>query len=205
MDYPKHGYWDERYSKQGKETVGCCSFSKEEFGLKTEKARNILRRFLLKNISMTKRFLDFGVGWGRMVTVLEPFCMEIFGIDIVDWAVRQARLNYPRGKFHVYNGKDIPFPSEYFGGILSWTVLQHIPEDRIDGICKEMMRVMAPMANLILYENVSVWHKNSDHIWFRTVNDYWSLFDPLEIKALEIVKGADGNDEDHALTILKKS
>ena len=105
----------------------------------------------------------------------------------------------------VFDGEEIPFLDGYFNLVLCWTVLQHIPPTEIGKICSEIARVLAKDGKLVLYENVSVWHPNKVHIWFRTPGRYSDLFDnKFEVLDYEIIKGADDNDERHFLTVLRK-
>jgi len=197
-------YWKDRYERQGKRTVGCCSFSEGRFEERTRKIEAILLRCLVKNKVVAERWLDVGCGWGRLVNVYLPFCREIFGIDVVPWAIEEAKKQFPFGKFLVYDGKKIPFPDGYFDAVLTWTVLQHVPSENISELCNEIIRVMAPGACLIVYENVSTWYPDKLHIWFRRADKYSALFGGLRAIDQELVTDADENDEHHVLMVFKK-
>lgn len=197
-------YWLNRYDKQGLMTVGHSSFTPEQFNDKTQDATKLLLRFLSLNSITARKILDFGCGPGRMTKALIPFFPDVYGIDVVPWAVEQAKRLCPRGKFQLYDGETIPFMDGYFDAIISWTVLQHVPPPEIQNLCREIMRVMAKDGKLVMYENISSWHQDKEHIWFRSASDYQKLFDGMKLISIEMVKGADGNDEDHVLIILKK-
>ena len=197
-------YWENRYKRQGKRTVGCCSFSQGEFEKKTRKAEATLLKCLVRNKIAAERWLDVGCGWGRLANIYLSFCKEISGIDIIPWAIEEAKKQFPFGKFSVYDGKKIPFSDKHFDAILTWTVLQHVSTEDISDFCKEIVRVMASGAYLIVYENVSTWRTDKSHIWFRGAGTYKLLFEALKMIDEELVPDADGNDEHHVLIVFKK-
>ncbi|MCJ7747945.1 MAG: class I SAM-dependent methyltransferase [Desulfobacterales bacterium] len=198
-------YWEDRYKKQGLKTVGCCSLSEKEFEDKTINAAEKLFRCMMKNKIYGEKLLDLGCGWGRMTDSYIAFCQQIFGIDVVPWAIEQAKERYPTGNFHVFDGEKIPFSDGYFNTILAWTVLQHILPESIEGICKEIIRVMDPKARLIIYENISIWYSDKPHVWFRSPLQYKKLFKGMRSVDECVVENADGsNNEHHVLMVLKK-
>ncbi len=199
-------YWEERYQKQGELTVGCCSFNAKEFKKRTAEAHLLLTQCLTKLNIRADAILDLGCGPGRMVDSYRQFCKRIIGIDVVPWAIDEAKKRYVLGEFYIYNGEKIPLPDGCVNLVLTWTVLQHIAPDTIEQVCKEIVRVMAPHSFLITYENVSVWHANKEHIWFRTPFEYRGMLSGLTFVSEQNIEKADGNnsDERHCLMVFKK-
>jgi 2-polyprenyl-3-methyl-5-hydroxy-6-metoxy-1,4-benzoquinol methylase len=199
-------YWTDRYSRQGARTVGHTSFSASDLDARTEEAR---RRWggLLKEYFGGAKVLDFGCGVGRLSRVLVDTAgvSAVCGADVVPWAIEEARKRVPEGEFRPIeqNGR-IPFSAEHFGGVLSWTVLQHIPPEEVGRAAHEIVRVMAPGACLFLYENTSAL-EGKEHIWFRPLSFYLELFEkhagPFHV---ETVERFDGTDEVHSLVGLRK-
>lgn len=198
-------YWEDRYKEQGRKTVGCCSLNEVEFEKRSFEARRLLKGFLFKFLPCRfKKVLDFGCGIGRMELVLQLYGDEVYGVDVVEWSIEQAKKDYSLGHFLIYDGKTIPFDDGFFDGLLSWTVLQHIPGEDIKGVCKEIKRVMSDKSYLILYENISVWHEDKTHIWFRSIEMYQTFFGGFRLVGFDLVERADGNDECHGLMLFKK-
>jgi 2-polyprenyl-3-methyl-5-hydroxy-6-metoxy-1,4-benzoquinol methylase len=199
-------YWIDRYSRQGERTVGHTSFSADDLDVRTKEIR---RRWggLMKEYLCGAKVLDFGCGVGRLSRVLVDSAgvSRIYGTDVVPWAIEEARKQVPEGEFRPIgqNGR-IPFSSGVFGGVLSWTVLQHIPPEEVGRAASEIVRVMAPGAALFLYENTSALEEK-EHIWFRPLSFYLELFEkhagPFHIEAVERF---DGTDEIHSLVGLRK-
>lgn len=197
-------YWEYRYKRQGKRTVGCCSFSQKEFDRNTKKARSLLQKCLMRNNISAERLLDVGCGWGRLVDTCSSFSKEVYGIDIIPWAIEEAKKEFSLGKFSVFDGKRIPFPDKYFDLILSWTVLQHVPPENISELCDEIIRVMTSGARLIIYENISVQYSDKAHIWFRRPSEYELSFEELRMVDKELVASFDKNSETHMLAVFRK-
>jgi len=151
--------------------------------------------------------LDFGCGVGRLSRVLVDTvgASKVCGADVVPWAIEEARKRVPEGEFRPIepNGR-IPFSSDEFGGVLSWTVLQHVPPEEVGRAASEIVRVLAPGACLFLYENTSAL-EGKGHIWFRPLSFYLDLFEkytsPFHV---ETVERFDGTDEVHSLVGLRK-
>lgn len=199
-------YWKDRYSRQGARTVGHVSFSASDLDARTEETG---RRWggLLKEYLGGTKVLDFGCGVGRLSRVLVDTVgvSKVCGADVVPWAIEEARKRVPEGEFRpIESGCTIPFRAEEFGGVLSWTVLQHVPPAEIVRAANEIVRVMAPGASLFLYENTSEL-EGKGHIWFRPLSSYLDLFEKhCSPFFVETVERFDSTDEVHSLVGLRK-
>jgi len=199
-------YWIDRYSRQGARTVGHVSFSESDLDARTEEVHRRWGGLLKENLGGAK-VLDFGCGVGRLSRVLVDSVgvSRICGTDVVPWAIEQARKRVPEGEFRpIEQGGRIPFRSWDFDGVLSWTVLQHIPPAEIAVAAGEIVRVMASGACLFLYENTSAL-EGKEHIWFRSLSFYLELFEKHATPFyIETVERFDGTDEVHSLVGLRK-
>lgn len=198
------GYWVKRYEQQGERTVGNSSLTAAGLVKKSAEASELLSRFLTKNGLSGPRCLDFGCGVGRMLATMRDFYGHVCGIDIIPWPLEQAQKRFPLGEFVLFDGTTIPFPDGHFDAVLAWTVLQHIPSDELPSIAREIGRVLHRNGRVILYENVSTWIPDKLHIWFRLPSEYMDLFPGFAIMDLQQVPGADDNEEQHALMLLRE-
>lgn len=72
------------------------------------------------------RLLDIGCAFGGFLGSLEP-TWEIYGIDVSEYAIHQARERLPRAQLAVDRNAAIPF-SVRFDAITAWDVLEHLSE-----------------------------------------------------------------------------
>ncbi len=74
--------------------------------------------------------LDVGCGLG----VLANHFKHYTGIDVSTWAIEYCQTNYTVGKFFVCGVISAPnaFMGEYFSNVVSFDVLEHIPEDHLE-------------------------------------------------------------------------
>jgi ubiquinone/menaquinone biosynthesis C-methylase UbiE len=197
-------YWDDRYARQGIKTVGCSSFSSEKFEKKSIEAFNLLSGFILDHDLKGSKALDFGCGIGRLTGVLVSSYKDVYGIDIIEWAIKEAEKRCGKAEFKIFDGERIPFDDLFFDLVVCWTVLQHIPPEEIVGICREIARVVSEKGKVILYENVSTYLSDKEHIWFRDDLVYRGLFPDFSCINSRLIEGFDGNIENHSLMLLKK-
>jgi 2-polyprenyl-3-methyl-5-hydroxy-6-metoxy-1,4-benzoquinol methylase len=85
-----------------------------------------------------KRVLDVGCGVGILVELLRQKGVAAYGTDFSD-----ALLGYWKGSpyFQVADAAHQPFPNKSFDLVVSTDVLEHIPEEDLDAVKKEMLRV----------------------------------------------------------------
>jgi len=203
MKEDRRGYWCRRYREQGCRAVGHCKLSSAQLTAKTARLQKQYEG-LLQFLFHDRVVLDFGCGWGRWSAFLASLCEQVYGVDIVERAVRGAKKRVPKGIFTQYDGLWLPFSDAQFGGVFSWTVLQHIPPSCIRQVTGELTRVLAPDGYLVLYENTSIWLEDKEHIWYRGADKYKHLFSPLHCIMVEVVGDVDGTGEEHSLMVFWK-
>jgi len=194
-------YWITRYAEQGEKTVGNRAFTQEDFRENSVVVERLASFFFRKTFS--GKVLDFGCGWGRLSKILSVNGCEVFGVDIVPQAIERAQEYVPQGVFQVYDGKELPFPDGSFDGILTWTVLQHIPREEIGLTVSELLRVLKPGGKIVCYENTSPL-PDKEHIWFRHSGAYALLFNEISLHRTVNFPRMDGNEEMHTLFVWEK-
>jgi ubiquinone/menaquinone biosynthesis C-methylase UbiE len=198
-------YWEKRYLKQGRKTVGNSCLTDDEFKESIIQIESLVFT-IFKDCFGFRRVLDFGCGWGRISKILVKFCSEIYGIDLSEWPIEETKRVVPTGIFQIYDGKSIPFKDKFFGGFITWTVLQHIHPVLIETICFELNRVTDIGSKAVIYENTTDWAEDSDYTWFRSEEDYKSLFPNFRLVSKQAINWLDGKDskEIHTLFIMEK-
>lgn len=93
--------------------------------------------------------LDVGCAYGYMLSRF-PSKFQLYGIDISDHAIREAKKRIPSGIFRVREAeKKFPFPSRFFDIVICNDVIEHLVHPSI--ALKHILTVMKPGA--ILYLN----------------------------------------------------
>lgn len=131
------------------------------------------------------RSLEVGCGYGRLTPILAEYSCEHFAVDINRSALLQARETYPDHEYLEASADRLPYPRDHFGLVTTWTVLQHVPPDRIARAATELVRVLEPGGTLLTCEETRHANrppKGQPHTWHRHVEDYRRLFAPLTIQ-----------------------
>ena len=97
--------------------------------------------------------LDVGCGVGLMSRYVGEHFGELHGVDIAPGVVERAAENFPRGKFHLYDGKSIPFSEQSFDVAFTVCVLHHVPPAQWTSLVAEMARVLKPGGLLYIFEH----------------------------------------------------
>jgi len=85
--------------------------------------------------------------------------VDYFGVDISENLIDIAKRTYPEANFQVADGRNLPFPDNYFDKVFSISVLHHIPSKdlRIQHL-KEMNRVLKP-GGLLVFRVWDFWRR----------------------------------------------
>jgi ubiquinone/menaquinone biosynthesis C-methylase UbiE len=94
------------------------------------------------------KVLEIGCGLGHLLTWLTDQ-YKVFGSDINEWALEQARQNVPGGEFFLQSAEDLKeFPDGHFQVVIAKHVVEHLPNP--ERAIQEMSRVLSEGGLLIL-------------------------------------------------------
>jgi len=94
------------------------------------------------------RVLEVGCGLGHLINGLVDR-YQVYGADINEWALSQARRNVPQGNFVLLSAEDLgAFPDDVFQILIAKHVVEHLPNP--ERSIQEMARVLAPGGMLLL-------------------------------------------------------
>ena len=97
-----------------------------------------------------ENYLDLGCGKGYNTKAFSNISKNIFGLDPIKEDLEVAKKNNPGGKFIFGDATKLPFESNYFDAISSFSVLEHI--SNLDLALDEINRVLKKDGTLILQQ-----------------------------------------------------
>lgn len=141
-------YWDNNYFYYWKDRVDKNSINplaKTDIHPPDEKIfKKYFEAALVLQSGSKKKILDVGVGFGRFIPIYRPyFDNNIWGIDIADQMVEEAKKIYPALKKHFYisSAESLPFPDNMFSFVLCWEVFDATFQDQT---LWEFQRILEP-------------------------------------------------------------
>lgn len=151
--------WGYKYLLKGTKHYGYYPSGKRS-GLSLAQAQRLMERKLGKTLGLPKgsKVLDAGCGEGHVaIHLAEEFGYELFGIDIIDWSIDQARQNQYTTRnsnvhFEVQDYSNLTIPDKFFDGVYTMEALVHSPNFR--KTLKELRRVLKPGGVIVNHEYV---------------------------------------------------
>lgn len=148
----------------------------------------------IKKYDIGGNSLDVGCAMGFLLKREKPYFENIHGIDISDFAVKQAKQEAPFAVIEKVDLDDdqIPFPDNYFDFITVLDVLEHTGS--IEGSLVKIMQKLKDdgimMISVPLVDTFfgKVFHKidvDKTHISVPTVRTLFELLDKLNLKIVE--------------------
>jgi len=151
MSYRPRRYWVDRMMTQGPDYVGPYG----DPARTAEQAKDFIAG-LNQLLQPTDKLLDFGCGTGRFTMATGSFCREYQGVDLnrnaIDYCKREFPLHW--ANFTYLEDDKLPFPDDYFGTIMSVTVIQHITDDW-KWWNKELKRVLRPLGRYVIIDHAN--------------------------------------------------
>jgi len=186
-------YWDERYKKQGCNTVLHVNSTKSdkakrkvelEWALAVQPNVEGAMGIWLSANKRSARLLDFGCGVGRWFPVFWGLSqrytgLQYLGVDCTPEAIRLARQQHPTGRFVVLDDLNT-FNEGPFDIVFCCTVLQHIVvPSMLKRTVAFLNRMLAPGGLLVLVENTEK-IASLPYLTFRSQTEYRNMFPELE-------------------------
>jgi len=131
----------------------------------------------LINIAKPKSVLDVGCAFGYIVMYLVFFGIPAMGCDISKYAQQKAKEIIP-DRFVLCPAWDLKFPDKCFDLIYCEGVLEHIPEDKIEKVFSEFVRVADRYYLQISFSNHKDVEKEYGHVLLKDHN-WWFNRMPL--------------------------
>jgi SAM-dependent methyltransferase len=106
--------------------------------------REILYRFS-QVVAGKKPIWDLGCGPGQTTQYLRNLGVEIFGLDVSEKLLEQAKVIHPGIIFRKGNILDLKFENESIAGIVAFYALVHFSQEQVANAFREIFRVLKPV------------------------------------------------------------
>lgn len=102
--------------------------------------------WLRKYVKPDSRILDYGCGYGRVMSLLqENGYRELIGVDFSEGMIAKARAMHPHLSFEQIDSTRTPFTDGYFDAVVLFAVLTCIPNDSDQRtVIEEANRMLRP-------------------------------------------------------------
>jgi SAM-dependent methyltransferase len=170
--------WEQRARARGHLGVVPSGWDDEKHDLETQRAWKRIGHHVLHRGMPGALALDFGCGAGRFTRLLNAHHATT-GTDRSVVMGAQYAERVPHRPFLLIEDGKIPAPSDTFGVLWTFTVLQHVPDAEFAATIAEIRRVLSPGALVVMTENT---HENpnrvsrSGHMTFRDRAEYLTAF-----------------------------
>ncbi|MBN1190389.1 MAG: methyltransferase domain-containing protein [Dehalococcoidales bacterium] len=139
------------------------------------KDREILYRFF-QEIGNRKPVWDFGCGPGNTAAYLKNLGIEIYGLDISEKILAQARNNHPDICFRKGNILELDFENDSIYAIVAFYAFIHFTEKQAEQAFREIFRVLQPGGRLLTTYHVGDRTIHLDHFLGKNVDIDFMFF-----------------------------
>ncbi len=130
--FDRQRYWENKYAQEHIAGNSTDEFSRQGFW-----------PLLKDQLAPGKKYLDAGCGIGGWILFLKEQGYEVEGIDMAARTIRALTEYDPELKVKVASITAIPYPDQFFDGLLSIGVLEYA-EDQVPQALTEAWRVLKP-------------------------------------------------------------
>ncbi|MCK4798533.1 MAG: class I SAM-dependent methyltransferase [Spirochaetes bacterium] len=148
----------------------------------------------IEKYKMSGKVLDIGCAFGFFLKRLNTFFDGLYGVDISEFAVQNAKEQLPNADFRVVdlNTDDLPYPNDYFDLITALDVLEHtnsiseslskiLPKLKKDGF----LIISIPLNDTWAGRIFQIFDRDESHISIPSRKKLFKIIDDLGLKTIE--------------------
>jgi len=127
------------------------------------------------------RVCDLGCGPGQVAAYLHARGVDVFGADLSEEMLRQARRLHPSLEFRREDMLRLSHDDGSLGGIAAFYSIVNLSPDQVDAAFRECRRVLAPDGHLLLAFHIGDETRHIDEFLDHPVSMDFSFFQPDDI------------------------
>jgi SAM-dependent methyltransferase len=143
--------------------------------------RDLLNRFA-RQMKDQGEVCDIGCGPGHVTRFLWDAGARVFGLDLSDGMLEQARKLSPGISFHRGNMLALDLPDGTLAGISAFYAIVNIPKASLPLVFSEMFRVLRPSGLLLLAFHIGDEVLREEELWGQQISLDFLLFPVAEIR-----------------------
>ena len=143
--------------------------------------REVLQRFA-KATEGRGPVCDMGCGPGQIARFLRDAGADVQGLDLSPGMLAQARALSPDIEFREGNMLALPFGDSELAGITAFYAIVNLPQELLDQVFREMLRVLMPGGLLLLAFHVGGKAVRTSELWGRPVSMEFFFFEAVSIE-----------------------
>ena len=152
------------------------------------KILELIKKYFGDNLN-DKKILDVGCGTGGVLRDFIKYGVKpenLYGVDLLEDRIEQAKYLSPNINFSVGNAENLPYPNDYFDIVMQFTMFTSIFDDSMKrNIAKEMLRVLKSDGIILWYDFIYNNQKNPDVRGVKK-KEIYELFPNCEIRLEQI-------------------
>jgi SAM-dependent methyltransferase len=125
---------------------------------------------------------DLGCGPGQVARYLSDLGLPVFGLDLSDGMLAEARRLNPDLDFMRGNMLQLDINDEAWGGIVAFYSLIHAPREQLGAALQELWRVLRPGGLLLLSVHIGEQDLHVEELWDEPVSLEFCFFQPAELE-----------------------
>lgn len=112
----------------------------------------------IKSQKINGRILDVGCAFGYLLREISPFCKEIYGCDISEFAIEKAKEIVPQADLRVADTEQsLPYLDDSFDCITALDTLEHMMD--FEKSLAEIVKKLKKGGYLIIRVPIDAWHR----------------------------------------------
>ena len=130
-----------------------------------------------------RRVCDLGCGPGQVAAYLRGRGADVFGADLSEGMLAQARRRHPSIEFCREDMLALTFRADSLGGIAAFYAIVNLTPEQVEAACRECRRVLAPGGHLLLAFHVGNETVHVDELLGRPTSLDFTFFQPDDVVA----------------------
>jgi len=147
-------------------------------------------------VESVNRSLEIGCGYGRLTPWLARYSESHHAIEPEADLIETARALYPEVAFECSSAQELPYEPSEFDLVVSFEVLQHVPDDQLPNVISEIERVAEEDAVIALYERIS--GAANARTFVRSPEGYESRFSTYSLEDVVIERSPQAFHDEHS-------